>query len=44
MRKQRVKTEQEKEKKRKDIVGWTNGTYLASIGAIVGRVGTLVKP
>jgi hypothetical protein len=38
MRKSRVKTEQEK--KRKDTIGWTDGTQLASIGAIVGRVGT----
>jgi hypothetical protein len=32
-----VKTEQER--KRKDIVGWTDGTLTASVGAIVGRVG-----
>jgi hypothetical protein len=39
MRKTRVKTEQEKEKK-KDTVGWTDGINLTSVGAIVGRVGT----
>jgi hypothetical protein len=42
MRKTRVKTEEEK--KRKDTVGWTDDTQIASVGAIVGRVGTLVKP
>jgi hypothetical protein len=29
-----------KKRKRKDIVGWTDGIILASVGAIVGRVGT----
>jgi hypothetical protein len=38
MRKSRVKTEQEKEKKRHH--GWTDGITLASVGAILGRVGT----
>jgi hypothetical protein len=38
MRKERVKTEQER--KRKDTVGWTDGIILASVGAIVGQVGT----
>jgi hypothetical protein len=42
MRKTRVKTELEK--KRKGTVGRTDGTLVASVGAIVGRVGTLVKP
>jgi hypothetical protein len=41
MRKSRVKTEQER--KRKDTVGWTDGTLIASVAAIVGRVGTLVE-
>jgi hypothetical protein len=31
------------EKKEKDIVGWTDGTYTASAGAIVRRVSTMVK-
>jgi hypothetical protein len=31
-------------KEGKDIVGWTDGTQIASVGVIVGRVGTLVKP
>jgi hypothetical protein len=38
MPKQRVKTEQEKE--RKDTVGWTDGPSITSVGAIIGRVGT----
>jgi hypothetical protein len=38
MRKSRVKTEQER--KRKDTVGWTDGINIASVSAIVGRVGT----
>jgi hypothetical protein len=38
MPKQRVKTEQEKEKKK--TVGWTDGINLTSVGANVGRVGT----
>jgi hypothetical protein len=41
MRRSRVKTEQEW--KRKDTVGWTDGTKIASVGAIVGRVGSLGK-
>jgi hypothetical protein len=41
MRESRVKTEQER--KRKDTVEWTDGTLIASVGAIVGRVGTLVE-
>jgi hypothetical protein len=31
------------EKEEKDTVGWTDGTQIASVGAIVGRVGTLVE-
>jgi hypothetical protein len=42
MRKTRVKTEQER--KRNDTVEWTDSTLAASVGAIIGRVGTLVKP
>jgi hypothetical protein len=38
MRESRVKTEQER--KRKDTVGWTDNINIASVGAIVGRVGT----
>jgi hypothetical protein len=38
MRKTKVKTEQER--KRKDTVGWTDGTLAASVGATVERVGT----
>jgi hypothetical protein len=30
-------------KKKKDTVGWTDSTKIASVGAIVGRVGTLVE-
>jgi hypothetical protein len=41
MRKTWFKTEQER--KRKDTIGRTDGTLAASGGAIVGRVGTLVK-
>jgi hypothetical protein len=29
------------EKEKKDTVGWTDGTHIASVGAIVGRVGSL---
>jgi hypothetical protein len=38
MRRSRVKTEQES--KRKYTVGWTDGSQIASVGAIVGRVGS----
>jgi hypothetical protein len=31
------------EKKEKNTVGWTDGINIASVGAIVGRVGTLGK-
>jgi hypothetical protein len=31
------------EKKEKDTVGWTDGTQIASVSAIVRRVGTLVE-
>jgi hypothetical protein len=31
------------EKEGKDTVGWTDGTNIASVGTIVGRVGTLVE-
>jgi hypothetical protein len=27
----------------KDTIGWTDGTNIASVGAIVGQVGTLVE-
>jgi hypothetical protein len=30
-------------KKEKDTVGWTDSTNIASVGAIDGRVGTLVE-
>jgi hypothetical protein len=39
MRKTRIKTEQER--KRKDTIGWTDSINIASVGAIVERVGTL---
>jgi hypothetical protein len=32
-----------KKMKEKDTVGWTDGIYIASVGAIVGWVGTLVE-
>jgi hypothetical protein len=38
-----IQVEDAKKKKEKDIVGWTDGSQIASVGAIVGRVGTLVE-
>jgi hypothetical protein len=38
-----IQVEDAKKKKEKDTVGWTDGTQIASVGAIVGRVRTLVE-
>jgi hypothetical protein len=35
-----IQVEDAKKRKEKDTVGWTDGINIASVGAIVGRVGT----
>jgi hypothetical protein len=40
----KTQVEDTKKRKEKDTVRWTDSINIASVGAIVGRVGTLVKP